>query len=72
MEIGGRESRRSQVGRYPRAPIVSTRREPERVLGPGSYIVQPGGVTHGKLNAGAGTSLLIVYFDGPVDFVPAK
>jgi quercetin dioxygenase-like cupin family protein len=41
----------------------------ERVLGPGSYIVQPGGVTHAEVNAGAGESLSMVYFDGPVDYV---
>ncbi len=45
--------------------------ESERVLGPGSYILQPGGVTHAELNAGSGESLAMVYFDGPVDFVLA-
>ena len=44
----------------------------ERVLGPGSYIVQPGGVTHAEINAGAGESLAMVYFDGPTDFVPVE
>ena len=46
--------------------------ESERVLGPGSYVVQPGGVTHAEVNAGTGESLAMVYFDGPVDFVLAK
>jgi quercetin dioxygenase-like cupin family protein len=46
--------------------------ESERVLGPGSYMVQPGGMTHAELNAGAGESVAMVYFDGPVDFVPAE
>jgi quercetin dioxygenase-like cupin family protein len=46
--------------------------ESERVLGPGSYIFQPGGVTHGELNAGDGESIAMVYFDGPVDFVLAE
>ena len=44
----------------------------ERVLGPGSYIVQPGGVTHAEINAGAGESLAMVYFEGPTDFVPVE
>lgn len=44
----------------------------ERVLGPGSYIVQPGGITHAELNAGSGELLAMVYFDGPLDFVPAE
>lgn len=44
----------------------------ERVLGPGSYIVQPGGVTHAEINAGTGESLAMVYFDGPLDFVPVE
>jgi quercetin dioxygenase-like cupin family protein len=44
----------------------------ERVLGPGSYILQPGGVTHAELNAGTGESFALVYFDGPVDFNPAE
>ena len=46
--------------------------EPERALGPGSYIVQPGGGTHAEVNTGAGELLAMVYFDGPVDFVPAE
>ena len=44
----------------------------ERVLGPGSYIVQPGSVIHAEVNAGIGESLAMVYFDGPVDFAPAE
>ena len=46
--------------------------ESERVLGPGSHIVQPGGATHAEVNAGTGESLAMVYFDGPVDFVPVE
>lgn len=46
--------------------------ESERVLGPGSHILQPGGVTHAELNAGPGDSVAMVYFDGPVDFVLAE
>lgn len=46
--------------------------ESERVLGPGSHMVQPGGGTHAEANAGAGEALAMVYFDGPVDFVLAK
>lgn len=45
--------------------------ESERVLGPGSYILQPGGVVHAEENAGSGESIAMVHFDGPVDFVPA-
>jgi hypothetical protein len=44
----------------------------ERVLGPGSYVVQPGGVIHAKINPGASELLAIVYFDGPVDYVLAE
>lgn len=44
--------------------------ESEREFGPGSHLVQPGGVKHAELNAGAGESVAMVYFDGPVDFVP--
>lgn len=44
----------------------------ERVLGPGSYVVQPGGVIHAEINAGAGELLSMVYFDGPVNFVQAE
>ena len=40
----------------------------ERVLGPGSYIVQSGGDVHAEINAGAGESLAMIYFDGPVGF----
>lgn len=32
----------------------------------------PSGVTHAELNAGAGESVALVYFDGPVDFVLAE
>lgn len=40
-----------------------------KVLGPGSYAVQPGGAVHSELNAGSGELVALVYFDGPVDFV---
>ena len=46
--------------------------ESERVLGPASYIIQPGGAIHAEINAGAGELLAMVYFDGPVDYVPAE
>jgi len=44
----------------------------ERVLGPGGTMVQPGGVTHAEVNAGAGDALAVVVFDGPIDFVMAE
>ena len=40
------------------------------VLGPGSYAVQPGGAVHSEVNAGSGELVALVYFEGPVDFVP--
>ena len=40
------------------------------VYGPGSYVVQPGGVVHREVNAGKGDLVALVYFDGPIDFVP--
>ncbi len=46
--------------------------EPEKVLGPGSHIFQPGGENHAELNAGSGESLALVFLEGPVDFVPAE
>ena len=42
------------------------------VYGPGSYVVQPGGQTHAEVNAGDGALLALVFFEGPVDFVPSK
>jgi quercetin dioxygenase-like cupin family protein len=42
------------------------------VYGPGSYVVQPGGQTHSEVNAGDGPVLALVFFEGPVDFVPSK
>jgi len=42
------------------------------VFGPGSYVLQPGGAVHGEINAGDGEMIALVYFDGPVDFVPAE
>jgi quercetin dioxygenase-like cupin family protein len=44
----------------------------EKVLGPGSHMIQPGGVVHAEANAGPGDSYAMVYFDGPLDFVPAQ
>jgi len=46
--------------------------ESERVFGPGSHLVQPGGVTHAEVNAGRGESVALVYFEGPIDFVPKE
>ena len=45
--------------------------EPKKVYGPGSYAVQPGGEVHAEVNAGKGELVALVYFDGPVDFMPA-
>ena len=41
------------------------------VYGPGSYAVQPGGEVHAEVNAGKGELVALVFFEGPVDFVPA-
>lgn len=41
------------------------------VVGPGAYLVQPGGKVHSEVNAGKGELVALVYFDGPVDFVLA-
>jgi quercetin dioxygenase-like cupin family protein len=38
------------------------------VLGPGAYVVQPGGAVHSEVNAGSCELVALVYFDGPVDF----
>jgi quercetin dioxygenase-like cupin family protein len=43
-----------------------------QVYGPGSYAVQPGGQAHAEVNAGDGPLLALVFFEGPVDFVPSK
>ena len=43
-----------------------------RVLGPGAYVVQPGGVIHAEINAGPNELLSMVYFNGPVDYVLAE
>lgn len=40
------------------------------VYGPGSYVLQPGGVSHAEKNAGNGDLLAFVYFDGPIDVIP--
>ena len=37
--------------------------------GPGSYVVQPAGEWHGDLNAGPGEVVVLVIYDGPIDFV---
>ena len=42
------------------------------VYGPGSYAVQPGGAAHREVNAGQGELVAFVYFEGPIDFVPAE
>lgn len=42
------------------------------VFGPGSYVVQPGGSVHSEVNAGRGELVALVYFDGPIDFVPPE
>ena len=47
--------------------------DPEPIsCGPGSYAVQPGGDVHAEVNAGEGEMVALVYFEGPVDFVPAE
>ena len=62
MIVKGEFSLRSQEG----GP------DSERVFGPGSYIVQPGGDIHAEINAGAGEFVALVYFDGPVDYILAE
>jgi anti-sigma factor ChrR (cupin superfamily) len=42
------------------------------VFGPGAYMVQPGGQSHSEVNAGSVPVVALVFFDGPVDFVPSK
>ena len=46
--------------------------EDPAVFGPGSLAVQPGGEEHAEVNAGQGELVALVYFDGPVDFVPSE
>jgi hypothetical protein len=41
------------------------------VYGPGCYMVQPGGQPHAEVSAGDQPLLAMVYFEGPVDFVPS-
>jgi len=41
------------------------------IFGPGSLAVQPGGEVHAEVNAGKGELVALVYFEGPIDFVPA-
>lgn len=38
-------------------------------VGPGAYVVQPGGELHSEVNAGDGQLLAFVFFEGPPDFV---
>jgi len=38
------------------------------VVGPGAYLVQPGGGVHSEVNVGKGELVALVYFEGPVDF----
>jgi quercetin dioxygenase-like cupin family protein len=40
------------------------------VYGPGAVMVQPGGEVHAEANPGEGEMVALVYFEGPVDFVP--
>jgi len=42
------------------------------VYNPGSYMIQEGGAVHAELNAGEGELVALVFFDGPVDVVPAE
>lgn len=42
------------------------------VYGPGSYAIQPGGAAHREVNAGSGELVAFVFFEGPIDFVPAE
>jgi quercetin dioxygenase-like cupin family protein len=42
------------------------------VYGPGSYAVQPGGAAHREVNGGDGEMVALVYFEGPIDFIPAE
>lgn len=42
------------------------------LFGPGAYIVQPGGHTHSEVCAGSEPVLALVFFEGPVDFVPSE
>lgn len=37
--------------------------------GPGSYILQRAGEWHGDLNAGGEEAVVLVIYDGPVDFL---
>ncbi|NIP16921.1 MAG: DUF4437 domain-containing protein [Xanthomonadales bacterium] len=41
------------------------------VYGPGAHVVQPGGAVHAEANPGKEEMVALVYFEGPVDFVPA-
>ena len=42
------------------------------VFEPGSYLVQPGDQIHSEVNAGKGSMVAFVYFEGPVDFILSK
>lgn len=45
--------------------------EPKAEFGPGSYAIQPGGEQHAEINASDEELVALVYFEGPIDFVPA-
>ena len=53
-----------------RSPDAAT--DIAEAYGPGSYLVQPGGQSHSEVSAGEGPLLALVFFEGPVDFVPSK
>jgi hypothetical protein len=44
----------------------------DKVFGPGAYMVQPGGQTHSEVSAGSEPVVALVFFEGPVDFVPTE
>ena len=48
-----------------RTPDVAT---PDRVYGPGAYMVQPGGEVHAEVNAAGEALVALVFFEGPIDF----
>ena len=45
---------------------------PLKNYGPGSYVLQPGGAVHAEVNGGQGEMVALVFFEGPVDVVPAE
>ena len=46
--------------------------KPDKVYGPGSYAIQPGGEVHAEANAGEGELVALVFFEGPIDFTLAE